>query len=1161
MSKFALRSRVESLFRRTTSGKPRARSRNRQQALAAALPCIEPLEGRVLMSNTWYVSPGGNDTANSGTSPASAFLTISKAAQSAQQYDTVVIESGTYRETVTPVNSHVTFEAAPGANVVISGTNLITNAFQGSGPTYDAANSVNMNGVDGHGADDNQVFVDGQMLNQAAWPNPGLNLSHPAVDMTGYQIGTNAASNETYIYDSSLPIEQAADYYRNATIHITPGAGWTSYTGTVQHSGTTTYQGQQQTWLQISVPWPRGSSEQITVNEPYYLTGAPINSLIGSGEWYLDGSNTLYLQDSTGDNPSNHRVEIKARDYAFNLSGISYTKISGITLFAAGIETDQNSQNTTIDSVNAYYVDHFMDLPNGGWNPSPDGIELQGSNSTLENSTIAYAAGDGVYIGNSISEPTNVTVTNNTIHDVDYSATDDAAVHINAAPGEMITSNYIYNTGRTGVNARGVGAVVENNTIHDFMLQTYDGGGIYTIGVQGNGTAGSGGNYSYNTIYNGRHVNSNPTYSWADVGGIMLDANNGNPTDSYMTVANNTIYNVDAALKANAQQSYDQIQNNYLGGRTYAIESGQAGAPSWDLSTSSCTGNVYTESTATALPPTSPINYSFNPYTFTDNNSVLGAPTGLTATSTASSVTLSWNPVIGASGYVVLREGPGQSTYSQVGPAILQNTTVFADTSVAAGATYSYEVAATQWQSAGPGQGTATSAVTATTAATTASAQFLRANDTTTHGTWSHMYGSDGYWVFGYANSNPAYAQVTPKLSDGTPAPTYTWTGPGTNLQQADGATGNALQVAPGSATQIAAADYNSALYTSFYFDINLTDGRMHQVALYMLDWDLQGRGQNVTVTDASSGATLDSRPNLSGFQHGVYFVWDLSGHVKITLNHQNQPGQNAVASGLFFDPPVSRVGIFSPGSPTSSFYLDSNGDHALQSPPDATVSYTSTSNDVPVTGDWAGQGHGKYAGVFNNGTWHLDSNENNVLFEQSDTVDNFGQSGDLPVVGDWNGDGRTKLGVWRPTDHSFSLDMNGNGSWDNSIDKWFQITDSGVLQLLNSGHSYTVVAGDWNGKGLSQLGFFDSSAGVWYLDNNEPTDSTHTFAAHTFGQAGDAPVVGSWNGGPADEIGVWRSSNGSFSLDTNDNYQWDNTGDTWFQGWQGPSTDKPVSI
>jgi hypothetical protein len=53
----------------------------------------------------------------------------------------------------------------------------------------------------------------------------------------------------------------------------------------------------------------------------------------------------------------------------------------------------------------------------------------------------------------------------------------------------------------------------------------------------------------------------------------------------------------------------------------------------------------------------------------------------------------------------------------------------------------------------------------------------------------------------------------------------------------------------------------------------------------------------------------------------------------------------------------------------------------------------------------------------------------------------NFGRTGDIPVVGDWNGDGMTKIGVFRVVSGQgrWYLDFNGNGIWEGgSVDKYY---------------------------------------------------------------------------------------------------------------------------
>jgi hypothetical protein len=161
--------------------------------------------------------------------------------------------------------------------------------------------------------------------------------------------------------------------------------------------------------------------------------------------------------------------------------------------------------------------------------------------------------------------------------------------------------------------------------------------------------------------------------------------------------------------------------------------------------------------------------------------------------------------------------------------------------------------------------------------------------DTTTQGTWIGTYGSDGYNVVGTTTSNPSYPAYATVSASGYS--TYTWSpNPTTDTR--------GLQIPPnGSAGRIASVWYSA---TSFTIDVNLTDGQAHQLALYAADWDTTGRGETIQITDASSGAVLDTE-TLSSFHGGAYEMWDVSGHITITITRTS--GLNAVLNGLFLDP------------------------------------------------------------------------------------------------------------------------------------------------------------------------------------------------------------------------------------------------------------------
>ena len=166
------------------------------------------------------------------------------------------------------------------------------------------------------------------------------------------------------------------------------------------------------------------------------------------------------------------------------------------------------------------------------------------------------------------------------------------------------------------------------------------------------------------------------------------------------------------------------------------------------------------------------------------------------------------------------------------------------------------------------------------TAAGSGSGTFVKA-DTSTQGSWVGAYGAQGYDVANGSLSLPSYAQVT--LSGQL---NWTWAASTTDVR--------ALQ---NGGTRLAATWYSGS---SFTVGLNLTDGAQHQLAVYALDWDNQGRSERIDLINATTGMVLDSR-TVSSFQGGEYLVWDVSGNVQIKVT--SLAGSNAVLSGLFLDP------------------------------------------------------------------------------------------------------------------------------------------------------------------------------------------------------------------------------------------------------------------
>ncbi|MDG0810431.1 DUF1565 domain-containing protein [Cohnella rhizosphaerae] len=169
---------------------------------------------------TYYVdAASGSDTTGSGSS-GSPWKTIGKAASAAAAGDTVKIRSGTYRETVRPANSGtsgnpVTFQPDTGANVTISGANLVSGSWAvHSGSVYKTGATLPM------GDFFDQVYVDGVANNLARSPNTAVgNLYDPAF----YHYATTTVADEL---DDATNLTQPAGYWDGAAIFVEDAGEW-----------------------------------------------------------------------------------------------------------------------------------------------------------------------------------------------------------------------------------------------------------------------------------------------------------------------------------------------------------------------------------------------------------------------------------------------------------------------------------------------------------------------------------------------------------------------------------------------------------------------------------------------------------------------------------------------------------------------------------------------------------------------------------------------------------------------------------------------------------------------------------------------------------------------------------------------------------------------
>jgi hypothetical protein len=271
--------------------------------------------------------------------------------------------------------------------------------------------------------------------------------------------------------------------------------------------------------------------------------------------------------------------------------------------------------------------------------------------------------------------------------------------------------------------------------------------------------------------------------------------------------------------------------------------------------------------------------------------------------------------------------------------------------------------------------------------------------------------------------------------------------------------------------------------------------------------------------------------------------------------------------AAVFTQANVSKIGLYRPS--TGAWFLMANGQGTWQGcNVDRCLGPFGDGSDEPLLGDWDGSATSNL-GYYDSArkTWQLDSN-NNARWDgcRTDTCYNFSinrksSNDEIPLIGSWNGAAKPSVGVFKfvnttasnkgsknktitKVDGYWYFDRNGNGKWDGCS------TDLCFGPFGTSGD--IPVVGNWDGAGVSKIGVFTPTTGMWTLDTsgNGQFDGCRIDKCFgPFGTAGDVPVVGDWNGDGTTKIAVFRATSGEWFLDMNGNGHWD-----------GPTVDKYIA-
>lgn len=404
--------------------------------------------------NIYYVAETGDD-ANSGTL-ASPFRTIQKAADMMTAGDKCYIREGVYRETVIPANSGspdnpITFEACNNEKVVVSGGDTITNWTMHSGSIYKGDMDWDLGGQ-------NIVAVDGNLSNEARWPNAGSDLHTKSVLAT-VDSATNDPLNKYTITDSELS-SFPADYWNGGLIWCLNGPEYYASASTITDFGSSTLHFE---------PWARTNSWYYSKRGNKYYITRHLNALDTANEWYVDGANQkLYIWVQGGDNPSNHVVEAKKRTYTFDLRNRSYINIKGIDTILGSITT-VGADNCTISDGVFKYIDQNLDTGKDA-DTLTKGIELGGTNNVIRDSEIAHTFGRGIKVSG-----TDNKVINCYIHDVSSEASNAGGIDVYGRR-HLISHNTVYRLGRGSMRGSIQDSIIQYNDFSYANMLTEDSG-------------------------------------------------------------------------------------------------------------------------------------------------------------------------------------------------------------------------------------------------------------------------------------------------------------------------------------------------------------------------------------------------------------------------------------------------------------------------------------------------------------------------------------------------------------------------------------------------------------------------------------------------------------------------------------------------------------
>lgn len=252
----------------------------------------------------------------------------------------------------------------------------------------------------------------------------------------------------------------------------------------------------------------------------YFIQNA-LEELDAPGEWYLDtASAILYFWPPAPISSAEVRIptldnfiRLRPGTKHVTIRGLSFTGCVGNAVVLDG------SENCTIAAC--------VFKTTGGWSGSA--ISMLGKNNLATGNEISFTGNSGITLnGGDIRTlaPSNNIADNNHIHHTGMIQKNGAGIGLYGV-GNKATHNHIHHTPRMAVQFSGNNLAIEYNHIHHTVLETQDGGALYTGGRDWISSRGS--TLKYNFIHDTIGVGQgsgglrHPHFTW----GIYMDDNAG----------------------------------------------------------------------------------------------------------------------------------------------------------------------------------------------------------------------------------------------------------------------------------------------------------------------------------------------------------------------------------------------------------------------------------------------------------------------------------------------------------------------------------------------------------------------------------------------------------------------------------------------------------